>query len=295
MESFVSIDFETANISYDSICQIGIVEFEDDQIKKEWNIYINPETWFDSMNISIHGITPEMVADKPTFKDIFPELVNIVKDKILVHHTHFEKTALSQICDRYDLDANIPVTWLDSALIVKRTWEQFRKSGYGLSSVGNFLNIQFKHHHATEDARAAGLVVLAAKKESGIDISEWINRVKQPVTPRIRNQSSSYSSEYRAEIGRDGDPEGEFFGETIVFSGNFYLPKKELSCIASIKGCNVENDFTSRTTILVVGNQNPKALKGKEKSNKQLAAEKRILRGEDVRILTESDFVKIFE
>jgi DNA polymerase III subunit epsilon len=40
---FVAIDFETANASLASICQIGVAVFIDGQIVDEWETLINPE------------------------------------------------------------------------------------------------------------------------------------------------------------------------------------------------------------------------------------------------------------
>lgn len=295
MESFVSIDFETANHCLDSICQIGVSEFENGVLKRKWNYYVDPEDWFDTANIAIHGITPDMVKGKPTFKDLYTELSCILTENIVVHHTFFDKAAFCQACDKYGLD--IPaIRWLDSAKIARRTWSQFKNKGYGLRSVADFLNIQFQHHDALEDSIAAGKIVVAAIAHTGLSINEWLLKVIKPITTRVRSQSSSYTSEYRAGIEKEGNPDGEFWGESIAFSGNFNVDKKEYSILASEMGCNVDYNLVKRTTILIVGTQNKNSLKeGEEKSRKQIAAEKRILKGDYIRILSEDDFIKLFD
>ena len=53
---FVAIDIETANPDMSSICQIGIAEFYDGNLIGEWSTLIDPEDYFDEVNISIHGI-----------------------------------------------------------------------------------------------------------------------------------------------------------------------------------------------------------------------------------------------
>ncbi|MCT4603807.1 MAG: exonuclease domain-containing protein [Marinifilum sp.] len=60
---FLVIDFETANS--DSICQVGIVKFENGECEVLLNSFINPNTHF--TNSGIHGITKEDVKDAPTF------------------------------------------------------------------------------------------------------------------------------------------------------------------------------------------------------------------------------------
>ena len=63
--NFVSLDVETANASLASICQIGIVHFDNGQIIDKWSSLIDPEDFFDYMNISIHGIDEDHVDGAP--------------------------------------------------------------------------------------------------------------------------------------------------------------------------------------------------------------------------------------
>ena len=58
---FIAIDVETANADMGSICQIGIAVFADGKVIDEWSTLIDPEDYFDGMNIYIHGIEPSMV------------------------------------------------------------------------------------------------------------------------------------------------------------------------------------------------------------------------------------------
>jgi DNA polymerase III epsilon subunit-like protein len=55
--NFVALDFETANASLSSVCQVGIAEFSDGIATTKFESLINPEEYFDKINISTHGIT----------------------------------------------------------------------------------------------------------------------------------------------------------------------------------------------------------------------------------------------
>ena len=55
--NFLAVDVETANADYSSICQIGIAKFVDGELIERWVSLINPETYFDPFNTSIHGIS----------------------------------------------------------------------------------------------------------------------------------------------------------------------------------------------------------------------------------------------
>jgi len=46
------------------------------------------------------------------------------------------------------------------------------------------IGYDFRHHDALEDAKAAAHILLAAVKESGLDIEGWLRRVRQPIDPQ---------------------------------------------------------------------------------------------------------------
>ena len=102
-DRFVAIDFETANADLASICQVGIATFTQGEVVDEWLSLVNPEDYFDWMNIDIHGIDEDMVADAPTFPELFDVVSNRLQEQIVVCHTAFDRTAMSQVIDKYSM------------------------------------------------------------------------------------------------------------------------------------------------------------------------------------------------
>jgi len=272
---FFALDVETANADYSSICQIGIAEFQNGQLIDKWVSLVNPESYFDPYNISIHGITAEAVKDAPTFDAIYDFIAKRITGKITVHHMPFDRVAITRACLEYKLDIIQPV-WVDSAIIVRRTWEQFTHKGYSLVNVANFLKIDFKHHDALEDAITAARVVLHACEINQISIEEWHKRISQPTI-----------------IHLEGNPEGSLYGETLVFTGTLSLTRKEAAKIAASMGCHVDGSVTKNTTILVVGIQDAFKLAGYEKSAKHRKAEDLNQKGIPIKILSEKDFIEM--
>jgi DNA polymerase-3 subunit epsilon len=172
-------------------------------------------------------------------------------------------------------------TWLDSARVARRTWEDFAQSGYGLAKVCEFLGYNFAHHDALEDAKAAAHILTAAIDKTGLGLDEWLERVKQPI---------AFSGWV---IRRDGNPEGSLFGEVLVFTGALETPRREAANMAARVGCRVDAGVTKHTTILVVGDQDVKKLTGHEKSSKHRKAEVLISSGQPIRILRETDFKQL--
>jgi DNA polymerase-3 subunit epsilon len=277
---FVALDFETANESLDSICQIGVASFADGSLVGSWETLVDPEDDFSDMNTSIHGITADCVKGSPKFPDIFGHLCKLLLDgEAVAHHTCFDKAALSQTLEKYELD-DVSCAWLDTARVVRRTWPECARRGFGLAPVAKMLGIEFRHHSALEDARAAGEILLRAITHTGLDISAWLVRVARPINPASAT----------GQCARDGNPEGPLFGETVVFTGTLSLVRSEAADLASNAGCDVADRVTKDTTLLVVGDQDIRKLVGHQKSSKHRKAEELIAKGQAIRILTQTDF-----
>jgi len=282
--NFVAIDVETANADMASICQIGLAKYENGVLADEWKSYVDPEDYFDDINISIHGIDESTVKGAPTFPELADTLRSYLVGTVVVCHTHFDRVAIHQAAQRYDIIAP-ECTWLDSARVARRAWKECAWKGYGLYNVCKILGYDFKHHDALEDAKAAAQILLAATKESGIDLDGWLRRVRQPIDPTAASSGSA--------IRREGNPEGALYGEVLVFTGALEIPRREAADLAAAIGCQVASGVTRKTTMLVVGDQDIKKLAGHEKSSKHRKAEDLIWKGTPIRILKESDFKEL--
>ena len=152
-----------------------------------------------------------------------------------------------------------------------------------MGNVAEFLGIEFRHHDAREDARAAGEILIRALKEAELSVEQWLVRSMQPI-----DGSSG------ACVARSGNPEGPLFGEVMAFTGALAVPRGMAASAAAMAGCEVEEGVTKRTTLLVVGDQDVRLLAGHEKSSKHRKAEDLIVRkGQPIRIVGESDFQRM--
>jgi DNA polymerase-3 subunit epsilon len=279
---FVALDVETANADMASICQIGIAQFRDGSLVEDWKTYVDPEDYFDEINISIHGIDEAKVKDAPTLPEIANRICSYLDGSIAVCHTHFDRVAILQAANKYDLRTPT-CTWLDSARVARRAWYQFAWKGYGLENVCATLGYQYAPHDALEDAKAAAQVFLAAMRKTGLTVQDWLRRVEQPIDP----------SDSSGHIARDGNPDGPFYGEVLVFTGALNIPRCEAANMAAKVGFSVRAGVTKDTTILIVGDQDVKKLAGHEKSSKHRKAEKMMREGQAIRVLKEGDFQQL--
>lgn len=282
---FVAIDVETANPDMASICAVGLCRFADGRPVSSALFLVDPQDEFDTINVEIHGITPEMVAGKPTL----PIMLGVLRDQLrghtLVHHTHFDRVALARAAERHG-HLGIDCRWLDSARVVRRAWPEVSLSGYGLAQIAKRCGVTFAHHDAREDARAAGEVLVAAVKHSGLALEDWFTRVNLPVDLDRAKRSSGALA---------GNPSGHMAGETVVFTGSLSVPRVDASERAAAAGCDVIRSVTKQTTILVVGDQDIQKVGATGKSEKHRKAEDAIAKGAALRIMGESDFLTLLK
>ena len=281
---FVAFDVETANPDLSSICQMGLVAYARGQVNESWQSLVNPQDYFDPINVAIHGIDEEMVKDAPTFPEVFDTLKDHLSGRVVVSHTWFDRVSTSRAVEKFGL-TEIQCTWLDSAKVVRRTWPEFARRGYGLANVAQRFAIEFTHHNAQEDARAAGEILLRAIADTGLGIEDWLERVKKPIDPSRTSHS--------AKICREPNPDGPLYGEVLVFTGALSIPRREAADLAAFAGCQVAGSMKKTVTLLVVGDQDLRKLAGHERSSKHRKAEELIARGQQIRILGESDFCRL--
>lgn len=284
MSCFVAIDVETANPKVGSICQIGLVKFQNGEVISLLEKLLDPEDYFDDFNSYIHGISENDVKGRETFKDAYNTIVDFIGDNAVVSHSGFDKASLLQACLKYDLPI-INVIWIDSAKVARRTWDFCRDKGYGLKKLCRKFKIELDHHDALSDAKAAGIIFCKAMTDTGMNISQLHDRSKKGL---ILNEIRKNISEYQP------NPDGHLYGEEVAFTGTLSMPRKDIAKIAANAGCVINTSVKKTTSIVVIGVQDlSKLSRGLDKSSKQIKAEELISQGNDIKILTENDFISL--
>jgi DNA polymerase-3 subunit epsilon len=276
---FVALDVETANADRASICQVGVALFERGRLANEWVSLVNPLDDFDPFNVAIHGIDENAVRDAPTLQQVSNKLSELLSGRIVVSHTAFDRVAITRAYEK----AAIPpptCTWLDSARVARRTWDEVARSGYGLGPLCERIGYEYQAHDALEDAKAAAMVFLAAAVDSNLDAAGWVERLKQ------------YDNAGSSRIALAGAVDGPLFGEVVVFTGALAIPRREAAELAARMGCDVAPGVNKKTTMIVIGDTDAR---GREKTSKMVKAQQLIAAGQDIELLTESDFSQLVE
>ncbi len=278
---FIAVDVETANRDTSSICQLGLALVTDEGRIHTMSILIDPELAFDRANIRIHGIDADKVRGFQTWPLAIKELRAFLQRHPLVQHSSFDKTAVTGACLRYRMP-DLTAQWFDSVTIARRAWPKLG-GGHGLANLADHLNIDFAHHDAAEDAKAAALVVLHAETETGQSFAEL-------AVPQSRQKE--YPITQRSLEGREGGP---LFGQVVCFTGQISLSRTEAATLAAGAGMAVKASMSKKVTLLVVGDQDLELLVGHDRSTKHRRAEELIAEGAPIRIIGETEFRAMVE
>jgi DNA polymerase-3 subunit epsilon len=168
---FVAIDFETANTNRSSVCSIGLVVVKSGTVAEEYYQLIKPtDMYFDPICVRIHGITPEDVKDAPSFNEVWTDISHLLEGNLVIaHNASFDMSVLRHSLDECKFDYP-SFSYNCTVNVSKKTWPGLHS--YSLNVVAEYLQIEFKHHHALEDAQVAAQVYLEACKYNNVSSHE---------------------------------------------------------------------------------------------------------------------------
>ena len=189
-----AIDVETPNGKVPAICQIGIVTAEYGEILKTESFFVNPETYFEPGNISIHGITPSAVADAPTFAALWPRIAESFADSVIVaHNAAFDLGVLTGVLERYGIPVP-PITYACTVQMARRRFSREMYGSYRLDTLCAAFDIPLLNHHdALCDALACYRLYEALLTDFGPDPRD-VRPYKRAVKP-VPNPTGRFSTE----------------------------------------------------------------------------------------------------
>lgn len=157
--TFAAIDFETADRGRDSACALAIVRVEANVIVERVSVLIRPPRRSFEFTY-IHGISWRDVADRPTFAELWPELLPHFDgvDFITAHNASFDRSVLNACCEIAALPPPLK-PYHCTVKVARSTWD-IRPTT--LPDVCRRLNIPLRHHEAASDAEACARIMIAA-------------------------------------------------------------------------------------------------------------------------------------
>lgn len=312
LDNFIALDLETANVNRGSICEVGIAVFNNGDFKyaKKW--LVQPEgNRYNAGNIFIHGITPEMTSEEPSFPVIWEEIKDFFDGSFFVvaHHTPFDMYSLADCLSFY----GIPFPKFEYLCTVRCSRHAFPGlDNYSLPTVCAHLGIDLNNHHrAMDDAKACGMIFAKVIDHFNLNDSNDLAQIMNSYKGRFDENGHSPQRAVKDDSGRVYDPlsyltdpdeatleqyKGNYFtGKSVCFTGTFSLaPRRDLlQAIADVGGIPT-NSVTAKTDILIVGQQDFRVVGEEGMSSKQKKALSMQEKGLPIEILSEKDFLAKF-
>ncbi|MGA9660017.1 MAG: DNA polymerase III subunit epsilon [Asticcacaulis sp.] len=173
----IVLDTETTGIDPKRghrLIEIGCVEIEDLlPTGRTFHRYINPQRDIEPDAIRVHGITNEMVRDKPLFEAIAEDLLTFIGDrKVIAHNAAFDRGFVNMELERLNRMGPPDAQWIDTLEIARKRFPGASNSLDALCRRFNISLVERDKHGALLDARllASVYLELLGGKERGLDL-----------------------------------------------------------------------------------------------------------------------------
>lgn len=177
---FTAIDFETANGSPASPCAVGLIRVRDSKPVETLELLFRPPVphdWFSEGNIRVHGITPAMVQDAPTYSEVINQMLEFMGEDLLVaHNASFDLGVLAASAKA--INHELPKLRYGCSLKIAR--KTYNLESYRLNAVAFAIgHEEFEHHNALADSDACARIVIHAAQRHGVaDLPELLAATK---------------------------------------------------------------------------------------------------------------------
>ncbi len=223
----VVLDTETTGLDIANdhrIIEIAGVELVNRKLtKNSYQVYLNPERTV-GLSFKIHGLSDVFLSDKPSFKEIYEEFLDFIKDsELLIHNAEFDIGFLNHELKLADLDIKIEdhvnkIT--DTLSIAREKHPGQRNSLEVLTDRYQITGYDRSYHGALIDSEILADVYLAmtgGQRDLGFDdnsskefqsrfsndVSNDFNLVKIKASDNDVNQHQNYLNSLKIDRGNN--------------------------------------------------------------------------------------------
>jgi DNA polymerase III epsilon subunit family exonuclease len=170
--TFAVFDTETTGLDagIDRLLELAVVKFADGKQADQKIWLVDPERYIPEDVAAVHGITADMVAGQPLFRDIAPEFLAYVEGCALVApNANFDVRILHTELQRAGLPRpNLPV--LDSLPLFRRWYPNLES--HTVSALARRLRVSGGAlHEAASDCAYTGLVLMKSLRSRRDDLT----------------------------------------------------------------------------------------------------------------------------
>ena len=280
LNEMIFVDIETTGLSvyHDEIIEMSAIKICNNEILDKFSTLVKPFCKVSPKATAINGITDDMLKDAKRINEVLPDFINFCnKAPLLAYNAHFDLSFICRDCKRYDLNFN--PKFVDILAIAQNT---LNLPNYKLETVAKHFDLlkDKQEHRALSDCYLLyDCYKLLNKRyeprkyylDSDVDMSKVNIRVDESsITANTEIKDSILSNKY------------------VVVTGDFskYDRAGILQKIVNYGGI-CQKSVTKQTDYLICGSN-----VGATKINK---ANEKIAKGQNLKIINESEFYKIIE
>jgi DNA polymerase III subunit alpha, Gram-positive type len=190
--TYVVFDLETTGLNpwKEGLLEIGAVKIQNGVVLDEFSSLINPGREIPPEIQKLTGITPEMVKDQPSPREVLQSFLDFLGEApvLVAHNAQFDVNFLkaqSQLL----LERKVEPVYLDTLGLSRSVWPEFKS--HRLNTVAKELGIQLlQHHRAVDDAKCAAEILLKAfvkvKERKFTRIAEINSLIKESGVEHLR-------------------------------------------------------------------------------------------------------------
>lgn len=292
-DNYIVLDLETTgyNPHFDEIIEVACIRYSGSEKIDSFHSYVQPTPYGDD---SIHyvndfitkltGITDDMLVTAPKFKDIANELYDYLGDSVIVgHNVNFD---INFLYDNFFkcLGCEFKNDYLDTMRLSRIALPDLPH--HRLKDLKEYFSIDGVQHRALNDCQITHTVLsklLDYIQENNVDLERYLHPKRFDLTSLTGDVTLN-------------DPSNPLYGKHCVFTGKLqrFVRKDAAQIVCNIGGC-CDNSVTKKTNFLIIGGLDDIPLVKDGKSTKMKKAEKLILDGQDLKILSESTFYDLIE
>ncbi len=202
---FFDLETTGTNVAKDRIVEISILKILPDGSKEHKTWLVNPEMKIPDEVVAIHGISNEMVADKPAFKELSKEIYQFIKDSDLAgfNSDRFDIPLLAEEMLRAEVDFDMKnMVSVDVQTIFHKMEQRTLSAAYKF-----YCNKELTEAHSAKADTEATYEVLLSQLERYPQLE---NNIKKLATFSTHKQSVDFAG----FIGLDEEEEEIFtFGK----------------------------------------------------------------------------------
>lgn len=170
---FFDLETTGTNVASDRIVEISILKVFPNGNRESHTWRVNPEQPIPKQSSDIHGITDEMVANEPTFRELAPRVHELLKDSDLAgfNSNRFDIPLLAEEMLRAEIDFDLKkAAAVDVQTIFHKKEKRTLEAAYQF-----YCDKELNNAHSAEADTIATYEVLCAQLERYNDLENDIN------------------------------------------------------------------------------------------------------------------------